>query len=85
MGRPPPCWEKFQNNLVFYFEGVPKHLSIQLPLRLILNDRDDDGEGHRTPVLGQEHVLGNQRVFGPKKKKKFYNFISRNFHNTIYA
>ena len=21
---PPPCWEKFPNNIVFFFESVPK-------------------------------------------------------------
>ena len=22
---PPPCWEKFPNNIVFFFESAPKH------------------------------------------------------------
>ena len=28
---PPPCWEKFPNNIVFFYESVPKlHFSVKI-------------------------------------------------------
>merc|ERR1740123_2137215 len=42
-----------------------QHLSIQLPFRLVLNDRNNNCEGDWAPILGEEHVLRNKRVFGP--------------------
>ena len=42
-----------------------QHLSVKLPFRLVLNDRNNNCEGDWSPILGEEHVLRNKGVFSP--------------------